>query len=169
MKKLLACLLAAFIIFTSFSFAQPQTSSVTASATIQTPISFGTKQNLSFGNLYPNQSKSIPTTDNSNCGKWQIFGEINRSISVTFSNLPSSLTDSYSNSLSLSYSNNDAGYANIDGSTQTTFHPNDGATINLGSNGRAFLYIGGTVSASQNQTPGVYSGTITITVNYVGS
>jgi len=78
--------------------------------------------------------------------------------------LPTALSDTTGDTVSVSFSSQLAGWNNAGdpGATQLLFDPRSGTTLQLNDDGLAGVYLGGTVSASCNTPPGVYSSIITL-------
>jgi hypothetical protein len=148
-------------------YGQAQTYTIGVSSTIIAPLAFGTQRNLDFGNVNKNASKHILPTDGT-AGKWEIAGQANKNIQIDFT-LPSVLS-SGGNTLAISFDATDAGYTeNPDGYSQSSFSPVQRISPAIGSSGKIYVFIGGTVTAASNQTAGSYTGSITISVQYTGN
>jgi len=152
------------------AFAQPE-ASITATATVLSPLTISGDQNLNFGDVLPGVNSSVDkTTDaGTNAGKFSISGNPSSEINLAFTALPSTLSDG-SNTLSISFSSTDAGHtANSDGSSQTAFDPSSSTTATLSTGGNLYVFLGGTVQPTHTQTAGTYTGTVTLQIYYTGN
>src|SRR6266568_3692456 len=55
--------------------AQTNNASITATASVQTPINVVGAQQLSFGNVFPGVNKTIAATDLTNAGRFDVTGQ----------------------------------------------------------------------------------------------
>lgn len=151
-----------------------------ATATVLAALSVIAVRPLDFGNVFQGVAKSIGKNE-AVAGVFGISGADNAGISI-YIQLPAyiALADG-SDRLSISFGINDCdvdtavvapgpgdptafadGYAGVD-------PRNPPATINLGDDGLAALYLGGRVTPSVDQVAGAYSGDIIVTVSYNGT
>jgi hypothetical protein len=123
---------------------------------------FGQK-NLTFGNVVQGVAVHILKTDGTNAARFRVTGLL--TARITFG-LPTSLAGPGGATLPISFGSTDAGW-NTSGNinSQTTFNPNTGTTVSIPLFGAATIWLGGTVTPSAGQTPGSYTGTITITAS----
>jgi hypothetical protein len=148
-------------------YSQTQTYTISVTSTVIAPLAFGTQRNLEFGNVNKNASKHILPTDITS-GKWEITGQANKNIQIDFT-LPATLSSS-GNTLGLSFDGTDAGYTeNPDGTSQVNYSPVQRISPTIGSTGKMYVFIGGTVTAPSNQAAGSYTGSITISIQYTGN
>ncbi len=138
--------------------------SITATATVQTPITVTGTQNLSFGNVFPGVAKAILYSDASNAGKFSVAGQASTPVTYSFT-LPANLTSAGNNlpiGSWLGYengSNSTSGGSGITPSATPT-------TSTLSGSGALFFFLGATVTPPANQPAGSYTGTVTLTVSY---
>jgi len=152
------------------AFAQPE-ASITATATVLSPLSISGDQNLNFGDVLPGVNSSVDkaTDAGTNAGKFSISGNASSEINLEFTSLPSALTNG-ANSLTISFSSTDAGHTtNSDGSSQTAFDPSASTTATLSTGGNLYVFLGGTVQPTHTQTAGTYTGTVTLQIYYTGN
>src|SRR5437762_13030797 len=88
-----ACLagLALLLIGVGSARGQGVNGSITATATVQTPITVSGTQNLSFGNVFPGVAKAVAYTDAANAGKFSVAGQASTPVTYSFT-LPTNLT-----------------------------------------------------------------------------
>ncbi len=129
------------------------------------PVTISAERNLQFSTVYPGVNKTISITD-AGSGKWHIQGDANAGVTLTFTNLPNTLTCG-GNSVPISYGANAAGYCTSDDpASATTFDPSVGTNATLSASGDLYVWIGGTVQPSEAAPQGAYTGTITLDVVY---
>lgn len=129
-------------------------------------------RNLSFGTVL----KGVATTvqpSNAAAGAWQVQGDKNAQVTIAFT-LPTVLTNIQAlpgSTMPISFGATSAlwnrGTNNVVGAT--AFDPSAGTTGKLGPPGNPFIYlwIGGTVSPAATAKPGIYTGTIVVSVAYL--
>src|SRR3989454_12670896 len=71
--------------------AQSNNASITATASVQTPINVLGAQQLSFGNVFPGVNKTIAATDLANGGRFDITGQASTPVTLSFT-LPATLS-----------------------------------------------------------------------------
>ena len=138
--------------------------SITATASVQTPITVTGTQNLSFGNVFPGVAKAILYSDASNAGKFSVAGQASTPVTYSFT-LPANLTSAGNNLLI----GNWLGYENATNSTSGGSGITPSATpttSTLSGSGALFFFLGATVTPPANQPAGSYTGTVTLTVSY---
>jgi hypothetical protein len=152
----------------SVAQAQPNSAGITASATVLSPLTVLWDSDLDFGNVFPGVAAAVAITD-AGAGGWSVTGASGAEVALSFT-LPANLT-SGGNNLPIAFAAGDAGHntADLPGGA-TTFDPTGGATTNLsvGPPGELWVWIGGTVTPAVNQPAGVYTNTVTLTVDYTG-
>ena len=120
-------------------------------------------RDLTFGNVFPGLAKTVPVTGG-NSGRYQVTGENNANISVTFT-LPANLV----NGANLLPIGSWVGRHNTisNAATGVAFTPS-GAAVNttLSATGIRWLFIAATVNPAANQAAGGYLATATLTVAY---
>ncbi len=138
--------------------------SITATATVQTPITVTGTQNLSFGNVFPGVAKAVAYTDATNAGKFSVAGQASTPVTYSFT-LPANLTSAGNNLPIGSW----LGYENQANSTSggSAITPSGTPTTStLSAGGALFFFLGATVTPPANQPAGSYTGTVTLTVSY---
>src|SRR5256885_13470495 len=79
--------------------AQTNNASITATATVQTPINVVGAQQLSFGNVFPGVNKTDVAMDLANAGLFDISGQANTQVILSFTH-PATL-GSFGNTISI--------------------------------------------------------------------
>ena len=144
--------------------AQGVNGSISATATVQSPITVTGAQNLAFGNVFPGVSKTIAYSDATNGGHFSVTGQASTPVTYSFT-LPTNLTSAGNNLPIGSWT----GYVNTTNSTSggaaiTPSATPAGSTLSAG--GALFLFVGATVTPANNLPAGSYTGTVTLTVSY---
>lgn len=132
-------------------------------------ISATGQQDLSFGTLIPGVPVTISRFDPASAGQFEIRGQRGLEVRIDLT-LPSSLTAGASATMPLEFTSVDGGLATdrTVGGTQS-FDPHLPVTVVLPGNGKAYVYLGGTVRPAPDQAIGPYAATITLTVSYTGN
>jgi hypothetical protein len=124
---------------------------------------------LDFQQVLPGADYDVDIVS-SQSGRWRVVGTPAAEVQLTFL-LPSFLfVDSYS--LPIAFGPNQAGHRVInDPGGATRFDPNIGGIGKLRAffGGVLFVWLGGTVSPTLSQQPGLYTGSVTLVVSYTGS
>jgi len=162
-KAALATLVLALVAATAVR-AQGVNGSITATATVQSPITVTGVQNLAFGNVFPGVAKTVAYSDATNGGRFDVTGQASTPVTYSFT-LPTNLTSSGNNLPIGSWT----GYVNTTnatsgGSAITPSATPAGATLSAG--GALFFFLGATVTPANNLPAGSYTGTVTLTVSY---
>src|SRR5690242_2528179 len=76
--------------------AQGVNGSITATATVQSPITVAGVQNLAFGNVFPGVAKTVAYTDATNGGRFDVTGQATTPVTYSFA-LPTNLTSAGNN------------------------------------------------------------------------
>ena len=144
--------------------AQGVNGSVTATASVQSPITVTGAQNLSFGNVFPGVAKSVAYSDATNGGLFSATGQASTPVTYSYT-LPANLTSGGNNLPIGSWT----GYVNGANSTSggaiiTPSATPAGATLSAG--GTLYFFVGATVTPPTNLPAGSYTGTVTLTVSY---
>jgi len=159
------------ILFSSLLFAPQgfsQGATVTATGTVLAPLSV-TGTGLIFGDqLFPGHNEIVVTTD-AGAARFDIVGEPQKEITATFT-LPEIL-ESGSSTMPISFSPTSGGHDNAIAlqASATVFDPNAPVTVSLYTAGEYFIWLGGTVSPSETQAAGAYTGSITLDTVYTGN
>lgn len=131
-----------------------------------------TLSNLNFGSVPKGVATTVQPTA-AGAGAWQIQGSKNADVSITFV-LPVLLTNIQAlpgSTMPVSFGAASARWNratnNVAGAT--AFDPITGTTGRLGppANPYIYLWIGGTVSPAATAKPGIYTGTIIVTIAYL--
>jgi len=131
-----------------------------------------TLSNLNFGSVPKGIATTVQPTA-AGAGAWQIQGTKNADVSIGFV-LPTLLINVQAlpgSTIPLSFGATSGRWNratnNVAGAT--AFNPSAGTTAKLGPTANPYLYlwIGGTVSPAATAKPGVYTGTIIVTIAYL--
>lgn len=159
----LSLVVAALVLTGTALQAQTNNASVTATATVQTPINVLGAQQLSFGNVFPGVDKTVAATDLANAGRFDVTGQASASVTLSFG-LPATLSDGV-NTLPIGSFTGIHALVNTQ-ALGAAFTPSVGATTSLSAGGLLFVWIGAQVQPATNQAAGVYTGSIIMTVVY---
>ncbi|SRR6266536_311124 len=144
--------------------AQTNNASITATATVQTPINVVGAQQLSFGNVFPGVNKSVAPSDLTNAGRFDVTGQASAPVTLSFT-LPATLSSGVNTMPIDTYSG-----IRADDAAQTLgavlFAPGASNAATLSGAGALFVWVGARVTPATNQAAGVYTGSITMTVVY---
>lgn len=131
------------------------------------PLSVFGRQTLTFGAVLPGVPTTISRTDALNAGEFEVRGQKDAQIQIDLT-LPAAMT-SGTLSLPLRFGPADGGYSQSGTiAAANVFDPRVQLVTALSSNGRLYVYLGGTALPSPQQGPGAYAGTIVLTVAYTG-
>lgn len=156
--------MAALVGFSTVAQAQTNNASITATATVQTPINVQGAQQLNFQNVFPGVNKTVAATDLANAGRFDVTGQAGSPVTLSFG-LPASLSDG-SNTMPI------ATFTGVHALVNTQaggigFTPSGGATTSLSpGGGLLFVWLGAQVQPATNQVAGVYTASVTMTVVY---
>jgi hypothetical protein len=123
---------------------------------------------LSFGDVFIGYSENVPHTDSRAAKFYFSHRKFFRSdILVTF-NLPPNLTNGIDN-LPIIFNADHAAWSYRDRTTgRRTFNPNTPFEMrNIFFYFPVYIWLGGTINTHSGLTPGVYNGTITLTIEYL--
>jgi len=143
--------------------AQTNNASITATASVQTPINVVGAQPLNFGNVFPGVNKTVVATDLTNAGRFDITGQASTPVTLSFT-LPATLGSGSNTMPIVSYAGVHA--QNSTGTGGIGFLPSAGASPSLNASGALWVWVGAQVQPATNQVAGVYTGSITMTVVY---
>jgi len=143
--------------------AQANNASITATASVQTPINVVGAQPLNFGNVFPGVNKTVVATDLTNAGRFDITGQASTPVTLSFT-LPATLGSGSNTMPIVSYAGVHA--QNSTGTGGIGFLPSAGAGPSLNASGQLWVWVGAQVQPATNQVAGVYTGSITMTVVY---
>lgn len=159
------------ILFSSLLFAPQafsQGATVTATGTVLAPLTV-TGTGLIFGDqLFPGLIWDVESTS-VDAARFDIVGEAGKEITATFT-LPEVL-ESSSSTMPISFSSTSGGHDSAIAlqASATVFDPNTPVTVSLYTAGEYFIWLGGTVSPSETQAGGAYTGSITLDTVYTGN
>jgi len=162
-SKLTLAALALVVAGATTAQAQGVNGSITATASVQAPITVSGTRGLDFGNVFPGISKTIAVGD-PGAGLFSVTGQASTQITYAFT-LPGNLTFGLNNLPISPWT----GYVNTTNSTSggSTFPPSAvAANATLSGSGALFFFVGATVSPPNNLPAGSYTGTVTLTVSY---
>jgi len=143
--------------------AQTNNASITATASVQTPINVVGAQQLSFGNVFPGVNKTVAATDLSNAGRFDVTGQASTPVTLSFT-LPATLSSGGNTMPIVSFTGVYALLATQVGGF--LFAPAAGANPTLSGTGALFVWVGAQVQPATNQVAGVYTASVTMTVVY---
>jgi len=143
--------------------AQTNNASITATASVQTPINVLGAQPLNFGNVFPGVNKTVLPMDLTNAGRFDVSGQASTPVTLSFT-LPATLGSGSNTMPIVSYAGVHA--QNSSGTGGTGFLPSAGASPSLNASGQLWVWVGAQVQPATNQVAGVYTGSITMTVVY---
>jgi hypothetical protein len=159
----LSLVVAALVLTSTALQAQTNNASITATASVQTPINVVGAQQLSFGNVFPGVNKTVAATDLANAGRFDVTGQANTPVTLSFT-LPATLSSAGNTMPIASFTGVHA--QNSAQTSGTAFSPVSGASPTLNGTGGLWVWIGAQVQPATNQAQGVYTGSITMTVVY---
>ena len=162
-KAALATLVLA-LVGTAAVRAQGVNGSISATASVQSPITVTGTQNLAFGNVFPGVAKTVAYSDATNGGLFSVTGQASTPVTYSYT-LPANLTSGGNNLPIGSWT----GYVNganatSGGAAITPSSTPAGATLSAG--GALYFFVGATVTPANNLPAGSYTGTVTLTVSY---
>lgn len=133
------------------------------------PVSAIGQQDLNFGMVIRGVPVTVSRFDAANAGQFEVRGQRDAEVQIVLT-LPAHLAAGAGALLPIEFSSVDGGIATdrTVGGTQS-FDPNLSVTVVLPTNGKAYVYLGGTVRPGPQQPIGAYSATITLTAAYTGN
>jgi hypothetical protein len=133
------------------------------------PVIVRPRRDLSAGDIFAGVPKPVSRLDPANSGLYRIQGRPGAEISLYFT-LPSELSSSSGATLTIEFAPGDAGIADDQNQlASVAFDPHAPLTVRLGRDGRAFVWLGGTVRPAAAQAPGYYEASVVLTADYTGS
>src|SRR5881396_2383957 len=87
----LSLVVAALVLTGTALQAQSNNASITATASVQTPINVLGAQQLNFGNVFPGVNKTVNATDLTNGGRFDVTGQASTPVTLSFT-LPATLS-----------------------------------------------------------------------------
>ena len=160
----LSLVVASLIMLTGTALqAQTNNASITATASVQTPINVVGAQQLNFGNVFPGVNKTVAATDLTNAGRFDVTGQASTPVTLSFT-LPATLSSGGNTMPIVSFTGVYALLATQVGGF--LFAPAAGANPTLSGTGALFVWVGAQVQPATNQVAGVYTASVTMTVVY---
>jgi len=159
----LSLVVAALVLTGTTLQAQTNNASITATASVQTPINVVGAQQLNFGNVFPGVNKTVAATDLSNAGRFDVTGQASTPVTLSFT-LPATLSSGGNTMPIVSFTGVYALLATQVGGF--LFAPAAGANPTLSGTGALFVWVGAQVQPATNQVAGVYTASVTMTVVY---
>ena len=152
--------------------AQAQTTNMSATATVVTPLTVTKVTDLAYGTVYPGLDKIISGASNSTLmGKFTIAGYSTATVYISFT-LPANLAGSGSSAGQSLLIDTWNGYQGV-GATQNTggtaFTPSVSTSSVLLGASASNVFVGASVHPTYTQVAGPYTGTIVMTTVYSGS
>ena len=147
----------------SMQTARAQGATTNVRATVLQAIALSPIQDLTFGNVFPGVSKTIPS-QSGNGGRFQATGQPNANISLTLT-LPANLV-SGANLLPVGSWTGRHNTTLTGAGSAPTFTPSAGVNTTFSATGFRYVFLGGTVTPAANQAAGFYSAVATLTVAY---
>ena len=152
---------------------QAQQQVVEASATIVSELTVDQPRGLEFGQVIVDNAKTVLPSE-ATSGRVRVSSGATANIAIAFdlSDLSDgvggyALTDG-ANALPITFGSGAAAWSNDDdGTGQTAFDPTSGIQLSPTTATTFYVFIGGTVTASDTQALGTYTGDITISAEYL--
>ena len=167
-----ALVIASAVLLLSSGGLRAQTSIVARAEITDIAVTVRDVQDLQFGTVLPGFPTTVDPQTSANAGKFEIRGAQRAEITIDLT-LPPALTVGPW-SMPINFDANAACHRNRDQQAQCTyFDPSTTLITNI--RNQAFpdnlqiVWVGGTVSPTPAQFPGVYSGTITLMAAYTGN
>lgn len=133
------------------------------------PVIVRPRRDLSAGDIFAGVPKTVSRLDPANSGLYRIQGRPGAEISLHFT-LPSQLTSATGTTLTIEFAPGDAGIADVQNQPASVgFDPHTPLTVRLGTDGRAYVWLGGTVQPTAAQAPGYYEAAVVLTADYTGN
>ncbi len=133
------------------------------------PVLVHRRRDLSAGDVFAGVPKSISRLDPANTGLYRIMGRPDAEISLSFT-LPSDLLSASGRTMTIEFAADDAGLGyDQNQAASVSFDPQAPLTTRLDSDGRIYIWLGGTVRPGAAQAPGYYEATVVLTASYTGN
>lgn len=167
-----ALLLAAALMWPARLRPQSPSASVSADAVVVTiGMTITTLRNLAFGTVIKGVATTVQPTA-ATAGEWQVSGNGNAFVVISFT-LPTVLTNIQAlpgSTMPITFNATAARWnrANNNAATATAFNPATGTVGRFGppANPTMYVWIGGTVNPAAAAKPGIYTGTIILSLAY---
>ena len=134
-------------------------------------MTIATLGDLNFGTVIKGVATTVLPTA-ANAGEWQVTGNSNAFVIISFT-LPAVLTNIQAlpgSTMPISFNATSARWnrANNNAAAGTAFNPATGAVGRLGPppNPNMYIWIGGTVNPAAAAKPGIYQGTVVLSLIY---
>ncbi len=132
------------------------------------PLRLQGLQPLNFGDVLAGVPFHALRTDPARSGQFELRGAKDVDLMLQFA-LPDAMAGPGGATLRLRFDAGDAGYSPTESITaQQPVDPRSPFTVRLPTNGKARLFLGGTVEPTPDQRGGDYTATVTLTVAYLG-
>jgi hypothetical protein len=158
-KSILALVLVAV---TAVAAQAQNNASISATASVQQPITVTAGNTLAFGNVFPGVASTVGVASAS-AGTFTVAGQASSAVSMSFV-LPANLTSGGNNLPIGTWTGN---WNTTNAPTGTSFTPSgSGTAATLSATGALYVFVGATVTPAVAQVAGSYSGTVSMTVVY---
>lgn len=165
-------LIALLALAPSSAHAQSPTAVVAADAVVVTVgMTIATLRDLDFGSVIKGVATTLQPTA-ATAGAWQVTGSPNAFVIISFT-LPATLTNIQAlpgSTMPISFNATSARWnrANNNAAAGTPFNPATGTVGRLGPppNPNMYIWIGGTVNPALTAKPGIYQGTVIVSLVY---
>lgn len=149
------------------AFALPAPAPAAAQGRGRPLMTFG-RQDLTFGALLPGVPTTVSRFDGLNAGQFELRGQRSAEVQVSL-NLPGAMLSGGAG-IPLDFGPADGGFSpDPDVTTSQTFDPRVPLVTTMATNGKLYLWLGGTALPGAQQAAGTYAAAITVTVAYTGN
>lgn len=131
------------------------------------PIRVTATRALAFGSLFTGYAFTVSPADPIRSAAFDLSGPNRTTVELQFV-LPAALVGPGGATMPLSFLGNAAGFATQSQGQMRLFDPTTPQSATLSSNGRGFVYLGGTITPAALQRSGSYSGTVILYVAVTG-
>jgi hypothetical protein len=133
------------------------------------PVIILDRRDLVFGNVFVGVPRVISRLDPTNSAFYRVQGQPGAEISFTFA-LPAHLTSAAGVDMTIEFAAGDAAFApDANQAGSVPFDPQVPFTARLSADGRAYVWLGGTVRPGPNQPAAFYEAGVVLTVAYTGN
>ena len=165
LTRITAALVAAAVMGGGAVAAQSNSGSISATAVVQSPLNVTPVNNLDFGTILPGVNSTVAVSD-ATAGRLDVAGAANAAVNISFTALPTNLTNGGNNLPIGTYTGLVNTSATCTSGSGTAFSPSAGTSSTLNAGGGLCVFVGATVSPPANIAAGTYTGTITMQVLY---
>jgi hypothetical protein len=157
--------------------AQAASDSATATAVVLIPIAITKTADMNFGNMVEGNGTITLNTDGSRsksgtsplvaagssptAAAFHVTGDSSQTFAISYPSAPTTLAGPSSSTMAFTYCSEVTATNAASSATCPT-----AATTGTLSSGSAYIFVGGTVTATTGQTTGTYTGTLTVSVDY---